>query len=455
MRQERSHFDRKFNQHTRTALEILIFLLAIASISSGRTIYVDVNAPGPAYDGGSWFTAFKYLQDALLGPVSFGDQIWVAEGSYKPDQGVGLTPGERTVSFDLVDGVVIRGGYAGFGQPDPDERDIYKYETILSGDLNSDDGPDFINYGENSHHVVTCYDLSAATVLDGFTITGGNANITFDPKHRGGGIFNYRSDTLIVNCKISKNYAVSDSAGMYNGAEGTSSDPTLIGCIFTENQTPGRGGGLHSYSGNPTLINCTFVYNHGAYRGGGMNNEVGYPIVINCIFWGNVPDEIYDSLSRVTVSYCDIQNGWSGLGNIDVDPCFADPCNGDYHLQSEAGRWDPSQNQWITDANTSRCIDAGNPGTPLGNEPNDVNNQRINMGVYGGTSEASKTPAGWSLLCNLTNDGIVNSGDFAAQASDWQGQEEEQPGDVNRDGEVTGLDLRLLTDDWLKTTAWY
>jgi hypothetical protein len=436
-------------------IAVLTFLVWTAEMSfAGEIIYVDADSPGPGYDGRSWFTAYKYLQDALLGPVFIGDQILVAEGSYKPDQGTWVTPGDRNVSFDLVDGVVMKGGYAGFGQPNPDERDIYKYETMLSGDLNSDDGTNFINYDENSHHVVTCDSLSAATVLDGFTITGGNANIHYDPKHRGGGIFNDTSDTTIINCKISKNYAITDSGGMYNSAHGPSSNPTLIGCIFSGNQTPGRGGGIHNYDGNPTLINCTFVYNHGTYRGGGMNNEIGYPIMINCIFWGNVPDGIYDSLSKATVSYCDVQNGWTGLGNIDIDPCFADPCNGDYHLQSEAGRWDPSQNQWIIDANTSRCIDAGNPGSVVSGE-SQPNGDRINMGAHGGSTQASRSPGGWGLLADLDNNGIVNFEDYVGLAIDWFDNDDGLPGDLDRDGTIDTSDLSLFVKDWLIETVWY
>ena len=95
------------------------------------------------------------------------------------------------------------------------------------------------------------------------------------------------------------------------------------------------------------------------------------------------PDE-YD------IRYNNIQGGWEGDGNIDVDPCFADSENRDYHLKSEAGRWDPVSKSWIIDEETSPCIDAGDPDSSVGDEPV-TNGDRINMGAYGGTAEASKS----------------------------------------------------------------
>ena len=72
-------------------------------------------------------------------------------------------------------------------------------------------------------------------------------------------------------------------------------------------------------------------------------------------------------------------------------PFFADAANGDYHLKSQAGRWDPISQIWIQDDVTSQCIDAGDPTSPIGLEPS-PNGNRINMGAYGGTTEASKSP---------------------------------------------------------------
>jgi hypothetical protein len=90
------------------------------------------------------------------------------------------------------------------------------------------------------------------------------------------------------------------------------------------------------------------------------------------------------------VTYSNVQGGWSDEGNIDVDALFADPANGDYHLQSQSGRWDPQTETWVADDVTSPCIDAGDPDSDLHTEPS-PNGGRINMGAYGGTSQASKS----------------------------------------------------------------
>ena len=79
-----------------------------------------------------------------------------------------------------------------------------------------------------------------------------------------------------------------------------------------------------------------------------------------------------------------------GEGNLDTDPLFVDPDNGDYHLKSEAGRWDPISQSWVQDDVTSPCIDAGDPTNLISSEPS-PHGDIINMGAYGGTSEASKS----------------------------------------------------------------
>ncbi|MHC4634794.1 MAG: right-handed parallel beta-helix repeat-containing protein [Planctomycetota bacterium] len=169
------------------------------------------------------------------------------------------------------------------------------------------------------------------------------------------------------------------------------------------------------------------------------------------------PGNIHCDPCFVTIGYWDA-NGTPGDANDDFW------VNGDYHLKSEGWRWDSVRNWWDYDDVTSRCIDAGNPGCPLGDEPmsvpDDPNNTwgeniRINMGAYGGTAEASIPPYDWTLLADLTNDGIVNFEDYAGQVIDWSNSGDCQPGDLNRDGVINMPDLVLLIEDWLKETAWH
>ena len=115
---------------------------------------------------------------------------------------------------------------------DPNARNIDAYRTILSGDLNGDDEPNFFNYGENSCHVVTGSGTDANDVLDGFTITAGNGE-------NGAGIYNENGNLTIINCTFSNNSAKSVGGGMYN----LNSNPTLTNCIFVKNSGCARGGG--------------------------------------------------------------------------------------------------------------------------------------------------------------------------------------------------------------------
>jgi hypothetical protein len=137
------------------------------------------------------------------------------------------------------------------------------------------------------------------------------------------------------------------------------------------------------------LTNCTVADNTSLFMAGGVWIRSGATTVANCILWANKPSQI---IGPATVSFSDIQGGWpqAAPGNIAADPLFADPANADYHLKSKAGRWDPASESWVQDAVTSPCIDAGDPAAPVGDEP-EPNGGRINMGAYGGTTEASKS----------------------------------------------------------------
>jgi hypothetical protein len=132
----------------RSLLGALISLLLITLPVRADVRYVDVDAPVSG-SGNAWCDAFTDLQDALA-IAQAGDEIRIAAGTYTPDQGTG----DFLMSFEIPNGVTLQGGYAGCGAGDPDERDPIANPTILSGDLNGDDGPDFSNYEDNSFIVV-------------------------------------------------------------------------------------------------------------------------------------------------------------------------------------------------------------------------------------------------------------------------------------------------------------
>jgi hypothetical protein len=376
-----------------------------------RAIYVDVDADGHG-NGSSWDKAYRHIQNALA-TARLGDEIRVAKGTYTPDLGrkTGIAPGDRTAAFRLANGVTLRGGYAGLSEADSDTRDIDLYETILSGDLAGDDAPDFSNIGDNSYNVVTLgRGVCEASVLDGFTIAGGSADANYPD---GGGIYNRGGHPTVQNCTFKANRASGRGGALYNLSGGL----TLRNCDFRDNAAY-CGGGMWSRKGCPTLINCIFSENSASFwaaaignewsglllsnctlsrnvagiDGGGLFNHNSYTTLTNCILWDNEPQAICDNDGAATVvTYSDVQGGWYGKTNIDSYPDFADADNGDIHLKSQAGRWDHITGTRVKDRDHSPCIDAGDPNSPIGDEPF-PNGGRVNMGAYGGTDEASLSP---------------------------------------------------------------
>src|SRR5262249_17659770 len=139
--------------HRRILMSAIVLLSAIARLHGQTVLYVDSTAPVGG-NGQSWSTANSDLMSALqaaLNSAGVVQEIRVAAGTYRP---VGPN-GDRAATFQLVNGVALKGGFAGRNAPNPDLEDPQAFPTILSGDLNSNDGPNFANYGENSLHVVT------------------------------------------------------------------------------------------------------------------------------------------------------------------------------------------------------------------------------------------------------------------------------------------------------------
>jgi hypothetical protein len=333
--------------------------------------HVDADAPGAVQDGKSWNTALLTLQDALAAAGN-GDEILVAEGVYRPDRGGTATLGDRGASFVLKDGIIVRGGYAGYGRPDPDERDVARRETVLSGDLKSDDLWGILNLSDNSYHVVTGPAGEPAALLDGFTIKSGNADGAY-PHHYGAGLYNPEGKLQAVNCTFRGNTAVWGGAVMSFGPS-----VTLVNCHLAGNRALMLGGGLYNYEGDATLINCRVVGNSADYAetagGAAIYNLNGKLTILDCTVadnqsrngkaiasftWGpaagikvkvansilfNGGDEIWSNVREtIEVTYSDVQGGWSGTGNINADPQFVrsgarsiegEWIDGDYRLKA-------------------------------------------------------------------------------------------------------------------------
>ena len=264
----------------------------------------------------------------------------------------------------------------------------------------------------------------ANCVLAGLTITGGNR-----------GIYCNSSAPRITKCVIAENRA----EGLYANKGNLS----LTNCIIADNS----GAGFTADGGSKLSINnCTIVAN----RGSGIKSTASTATIVNSVLRGNLPAQITRLLSTITVNYSDIQGGWSGgQGNMDVEPFFADPNSSDYHLKSQAGRWEPNQKRWVYDVNTtSLCIDGGDPNSNWTAElwPN---GRCINIGSYGGTPEASMSLSTIGNIADLNNDSNVDIRDFAIFANNWLNEVVLSAENLDRTAFIDLNDLAVFVENWL------
>ncbi|MBU8922922.1 MAG: T9SS type A sorting domain-containing protein [Bacteroidales bacterium] len=249
-------------------ISIFILLVAFIPVNAG-TIFVNETATG-ANNGSSWTDAYTNLQSAMGTAVSL-DEIWVAAGTYKP------APGSvRTGTFLLLNGVALYGGFAG-NEASVGQRDWDANVSVLSGDI----GVVGIST-DNSYHVVTGSWTNSTAILDGFTVTGGRADVY--PDHTGGGMYNDAGSPMIRNIIFTDCFASHSGGGMRNDA----SSPTLLNVTFLNNYADTHGGGMYNYRySNVILINVTFTGNTTYEYGGGMYNDDSHPVLNYVTFQGN------------------------------------------------------------------------------------------------------------------------------------------------------------------------
>jgi len=249
------------------------------------------------------------------------------------------------------------------------------------------------------------YGSSAQAIISRCIITGNSA-----PEGKGGGIYEFNG--IVTNCSIEDNIArygggLADCNGVITHSFIVNNKATSTDLINLS-----IGGGLCSCDGY--ITNCTILGNlvlnstHDGF-GGGIADCNG-PIS-NCIIWDNYAPFDPQIFLSPDLTYNCIQN-WTdnaeNTGNIVSDPCFAEAgywdlngtpedinddiwIDGDYHLKSQAGRWDLKGHIWIQDDTTSPCVDAGDPNSDYSKELSPHGN-RTNIGAYGNTNQASMSP---------------------------------------------------------------
>ena len=437
----------------------VLAILAVVAVCHGRTITVDDDGPAD----------FSTIQ-AAIDDSNDGDTVLVADGIYTGD-------GNRDIDFHGKAITVIseNGPETCIIDCNGTRADRHRgfkfhngetYSSVLSG-LTITNGWAFNGEGggiyciQNSSPTISNCRITANWALNGGGICCNQGSsptikkcIIRENSGGGGGMYLLDSDPRIVDCVISNNIAplfpgFPGSLATNGGGIDTSlSSPLILNCIISENTATGGGGGLYCFKGDPIIKNCTIGANTADSLAGAVLCYADCTLTIsNSIVWGNsAPHGRQISLQRsdllggcptVGISYTDHEGGLAaihrdrchssyviwGAGNIDADPCFADPGNGDYHLKSQGGRWDPNELRWTTDEVTSACIDAGNPASPISFEPF-PNGGVINMGAYGGTIGASKSyfdtaPCETIAAGDINGDCRVDFSDFAILASHW------------------------------------
>ncbi|UCG56164.1 MAG: hypothetical protein JSU70_14980 [Phycisphaerales bacterium] len=425
------------SERTNFTSHLAIGLVATAVMCApiaARTIYVDNDRPAD----------FDTIQAAIEAAVD-GDVVIVQPGTY-------TGTGNRNIHL-LGKAITIR-------STNPSDPHIVT-ATVIDCE-NTYDG--FLFYGSEGPD----------TVLDGFTITRAHSsrkgaaissswnysgkhyaqatirrcNITYcNCTNKGAGGVIYGWDGLIENCIFEDNSAIillggtlKDSIIRRSSFIPLYSSGDVISCLISDNSYAVTGHGIN-------IADTTIAGN------GRIGFTTSGPVTIkNSIIWGHETDIQYfcarDAVcGPMSVDYSVFGSISTNLPDflitqhcINTDPCFAEPgrwdpngtaddpnddfwVQGDYHLKSQAGRWEPDSHTWVTDELTSPCIDAGDPMAPIGYEPF-PNGGIINMGAYGGTAEASKSYFG-EPICetvvagDINGDCKVDNEDFSLLALHW------------------------------------
>lgn len=271
-----------------------------ASTVRATTIYVDDDAPSGG-DGSTWALAFNDLQIALAAAnADTGiDVIAIAQGIYRPT----VIGGDRSISFNPRGGLSLLGGFAGVLAPNPDERDVQNYETILSGDLANNDGPNFVNRSDNSFTLLNM--VEGGLLIEGLSIRGAEdssvrttweVNLIRDCLFSGnrgmnGGALN--GGTVIDRCRFFRNQATSWGGAIFGSPD------LILHSVFVENSA-NLGGAIFS-NGGESITESSFVGNN-AVEGGAVfisdTSQYPTPKVMGCVVAGNF------SANRGGAFYC-------------------------------------------------------------------------------------------------------------------------------------------------------
>ena len=225
-----------------------------------------------------------------------------------------------------------------------------------------------------------------------------------DPDYAGTALtFNKGEDQ---RCTVSGFIVTRGCGGAASAIACLDSSPTMRNCVIVGNRFQTMfTSAVCCVNSDSVFKNCTISDNHCGEQGAGLR-LIGCAVSLtNSIMYDQFPMQILvESGDDPTVSYSTVEGTWPGKGNLSIDPQVALPgywtglprtsaqwTSGDYHLMSQAGRWDPNTQNWVKDTVTSACIGVGNPDASAQAET-PPNGNISNQGAYGHTGQASLSP---------------------------------------------------------------
>ncbi|USN99515.1 MAG: hypothetical protein H6810_02235 [Phycisphaeraceae bacterium] len=265
----------------KAAAAAAVSLALISGQAAAGVIYVDADAPG-LNNGNNWTNAYTGLHTALAFAAA-GDDIWIAEGTYTPTSG--------TSSFFVPAGVRLYGGFIG-NETSLGQRDPTIHFAILSGDINGDDQPGFVNRTDNANHVLWLTQPDADTRLDGLVVRGGYAD-TFPQE--GGGLVIDGGTVIIDECLFIDNWSAEGGAIYVDHTDTVRiRDSVCYANSINPSQTSSSGGAVSARSSDLLIERCEFALNSSrantSTMGGAVNLSSCTARFEDCTFTENFTD---------------------------------------------------------------------------------------------------------------------------------------------------------------------